>query len=130
MIERSSFATGKATVNGQGPNTTFTKKLYVKLYALNAEVYPSRSKKNPKYLANFEAQISLREWPTRKNGPVCNDPGFLADISALLKSYGFKNVDQLQYQDLTLQQEDKVRFFTGPDLGAEFIERKLVEIPV
>ena len=93
-------------------------------------MYKRQSKKNPKYFANFEAQISLREWPTKKNGSVCNDPGFLADISALLKSYGFKNVDQLQYQDLSLQETDKIRFSTGPDLGAEFIARKLVEIPV
>lgn len=122
MLE-SSIITGKVTTSGTGPNTTYQKKLYVKVFAGEFSVRPPTPKKAKVLLGELVIKYSAREWPVKKYGNILDDPGFLEGISDLLKSQNIINADLLSYSPTQYDIRDTVTIKVGTKLAQEILDR-------
>lgn len=123
-----SITTGKVTTSGTGPNTTVQKKLYVKIFAGEFSNRPPSPKKAKQLLGELVVKYSAREWPTKKNGSILNDPGFLDGISFLLKSHNILNADNLSYSTKQYDLRDSITLKVGTKLAQELLDRGLAKL--
>lgn len=123
-----SITTGKVTTSGTGPNTTVQKKLYVKIFAGEFSNRPPSPKKAKQLLGELVIKYSAREWPTKKNGSILNDPGFLNGISDLLKSHNILNADNLSYSTKQYDLRDSITLKVGTKLAQELLDRGLAKL--
>lgn len=118
-----SIITGKVTTSGTGPNTTQSKKLYVKIFAGEFSVRPPTPKKAKVLLGELVIKYSAREWPVKKYGNIIDDPGFLAGIADLLKSQNIINADSLSYSTTQYDMKDSITIKVGTKLAQEILDR-------
>jgi hypothetical protein len=122
MFESSVF-TAKITTSGTGPNSTVSKKLYVKVFPGEFSNRPPRPKKAKKLLGELIIRYSAREWPIKKNGSIVDDPGFLAGLSEILRSHNVINADDIEYRVPQLELRDTISITLGSKLAQEFLDR-------
>ena len=122
MME-SSIITGRTTTSGSSAATGLTKRLYVKIFPGEFTLKAPRPKKAKILSGELLVRYSEREWPTKKNGPLAGDTGFLSGISLLLMDMNLVNVNDIDYAPVQRPIKETITIKVGPDLSKEIIDR-------
>jgi hypothetical protein len=123
-----SLITGKVLTGVPSASNAIQKKLYIKIFPGLFFYRAPRIKRAKVYGGELFVRYSEKEWPSKKNGPLTDDPEFLVAVGGLLRELNLENVSDIAYAKDQKSIKDTITITVGPLLAKEIALRGMVQV--